>query len=145
MTYPIHRLTEAQSAIWFLNNGLTSELINNLSHQYPDGVQVASVLLRIIARIKGNEVVRLMQPFVQVDMHEIANKPTSNECYCSDWYMPERKEAWGKHNKGKHHPVCNFQEGAANNFNRMTANASPARKVEKNTTFLRRLKSIIFN
>jgi len=143
MSYPIHRLTQQQSAIWFLNNALTKEMINNLSHQYPDGVQVASVLLRIIARIKGNEVTRLTSPFVQVEMHEIANKPTSNECVCSEWYVPERREAWGVHNKGRHHPVCNFQEGAAARFNIMSAQSVNPRKAEKNDSFLKRLRNLV--
>ena len=142
MTYPIHRLTQSQSAIWFLNNGLTRGLINNLAHQYPGGVQVASVLLRVIAIIKGNEVTRLPPPFVQVDMYQIANKPTSNECVCAEWYVPERGEAWGTSNRDKHHPVCNFQEGAVANFNKMSGNLVRPKKVEANVSFLRKLRGM---
>jgi hypothetical protein len=134
LPFPLHKLTAAQNALWFVNPRPMAAALVKL---YPGGVGVLSWSMHLFARVDPRGVIEPMrQPFRQFEKWQIANKAESDFCQCLGYYDPEVGGPWSLRGpEVGHHPLCEYDKTvkpvfkeAARRANENLAKGGPAQE-----------------
>lgn len=120
---PYHKLTEAQGHAWCFSPDVRRQMAARLARMYPqNGCGVCSAHMNLVAYVSARGELRmLVAPFKRIPIHAIANKPKAPECPCARFFDPEVGGEWKQRGTTAHHPMCQFQRGSQEVFERVAA------------------------
>ena len=120
---PLHQFTGSQWLLFLRNRDQANLIARTLHRAYPYGCFLADPYLNHFANIDSSgNIVNLPPPYRKYKKADIANKPNPKVCQCHTYFDPESGLCWGERHdatgKQLHHPFCQFEEAALENFAR---------------------------
>lgn len=108
--FPLHKLTANLTKLWLVSKAARSQMADKLAKEYGEGVGILGGTMRLIAFVHSNGgVEELPPPHRAYEIHQIANQPRPEECFCSNFYTPEVNGPWRNTGSREHHPICEFE------------------------------------
>lgn len=121
---PYHKLTEAQGRAWCLpahvGDNVRRSMASQLAKMYPTaGCGVCSPTMKLVAYVSPQGALRLLTaPFKVIPISAIANKPSTSDCPCQQFYDPEVRGPFRSRAdaSSRHHPFCQYEKDASRVF-----------------------------